>query len=376
MDNHVIDLIINSFQDENLQSELRNQRNSIECLLDRILESYNSDNDFKNKIKAKSVSRIKTSGSLFEKIKRNNYLSEEMKISNSNDAIKFLKNNVNDLIGFRINCYFKDDEEIVFDRLINDLRENKFQVFPDGKPQKNGHKIYKMHCYKTEDDFKFEIQVKSLLHEVWGEVEHRLIYKAREYDTSSNLQKDIIESLWEILEGTDKQLIKMSQKMVQKDSTKKELFYIITSEGQNDEILATHYSNFFKLTEKVHDFIDSLDNYLGYYLLKQDGFKPKNIKASLNDYTDFIMNKVNTYKLEKVCEIAKKIYDFDESNQFISFLLNEIDSKTANDNLSGDDFGDNFGDELAYESSEKENIEQIFSNALEVILLEVKTNEL
>lgn len=372
MDNHVINLIIDSFQNEDLQSKLRYQRNEIECLLDRILESYTSDNELKNKIKGKSVSRIKTSGSLLEKIKRNNYLSGKMKISNPNDAINFLKNNLNDLIGFRINCYFKIDEEIVFDKLAEDLRQNNFEVVIDKKPQKNGHTIYKMHCFKPEYDFRFEIQVKSLLHEVWGEVEHRLIYKAREYDTSSNLQKAIIESLWEILEGTDKQLIKMSQKRVQEGNTKKELFYIITSEGRNDEILATHYSNFFELTKNVKDFINTLDNYLGYCLLKQDGFKPKNIKGSSNKYIDFIMNKVDTYKLEKVCEIAKKIYDFEEPKQFICFLLNEILSKINDETLSGDDFGDTFGDAFADESIEEENIKTSLSNAVKVIFLEEK----
>lgn len=367
MDNKVIKLIIDSFQNECLQSRLIKQRDDIERLLDRILESYTSDNGLKNKIKGKSVSRIKTSGSLSEKIKRNNYLRREPKISNSNEAIAFLKENLNDLIGFRINCYFKDDEETVFDKLEEDLRKENFEVVTDKKPQQNGHEIYKMHCSKPEFDFKFEIQVKSLLHEVWGEVEHRLIYKAREYDTSSNLQKDIIESLWGILEGTDKQLIKMSQKRVQEDNTKKELFYIITSEGRNDKILATHYSNFFKLTNNVKDFINTLDAYLGFYLLKQDGFKPKNIKDSSNQYIDFIMDKVDIYKLETVCEIAKKIYDFEEPEQFVCFLLNEILLKMHDKTLSGDNFGDTFGDTSADESIEEEIIKNNLSNAVDVI---------
>ena len=376
MDNNVINIIIDSFQNEDLQSKLRNQRDDIECQLDEILESYNSDDGLKNKIKAKSVSRIKTSGSLFEKIKRQNYLSGRMEISNSDDAIDFLKKNLNDLIGFRVNCYFKIDEEIVFNRLVEDLRNNNFQVVIDRKPQKNGHEICKMHCFKPEYDFKFEIQVKSLLHEVWGEVEHRLIYKAREYDTSSDLQENIIKGLWKILEGTDEQLFQMSKKRVEKDKTKKELFYIITSEGKNDEILAKHYSNFFELTKNVHDFIDSLDDYLGYCLLKQDSFKPKNIKAPLNKYVGLIMENVDTYKLEKVCEIAKKIYDFDESNQFISFLLNEILLKTDDDTLSGDDFGDTFVDTITNESSEEEKKERDFLNKFESILLEKKAKEI
>ena len=369
MDNKVIKLIIDSFQDVNLQSKLIKQRDDIELLLDRILESYTSDNGLKNKIKGKSISRIKTSGSLSEKIKRNNYLRREPKISNPNDAIAFLKENLNDLIGFRINCYFKDDEETVFDKLEEDLRKEKFEVVTDKEPQQNGHEIYKMHCSKPEFDFKFEIQVKSLLHEVWGEVEHRLIYKAREYDTSSNLQKDIIESLWGILEGTDKQLIKMSQKRVQEDNTKKELFYIITSEGRNDEILAKHYSNFFKLTNNVKDFINTLDAYLGFHLLKQGGFIPKNIKGSSNKYINFIMNKVDAYKLEKVCEIAKKIYDFEEPKEFICFLLNEILLKMDDKTSSGYDFGDTFGDDSADESIEEENIKNDLSNAVDVIFL-------
>ena len=53
MDNKVIKLIIDSFQNECLQSRLIKQRDDIERLLDRILESYTSDKGLKNKNKRK-----------------------------------------------------------------------------------------------------------------------------------------------------------------------------------------------------------------------------------------------------------------------------------------------------------------------------------
>jgi len=81
---------------------------------------------------------------------------------------------------------------------------------------------------KEKLDFNFEIQVKSLLHDVWGEVEHKIIYKAREYDSRLAFKKQLIESLWKIIEGTDEQLIKIFESRGDEQKTKKELFYIIT----------------------------------------------------------------------------------------------------------------------------------------------------
>jgi len=176
------------------------------------------------------------------------------------------------------------------------------------------------------------------------------------------------------LEGTDDQLIKIFESRADEKKIKQELFYIITSKEKSNEILAQHYDNFFMLTERVSGFIEDLDKYIGHYLLKDEiNFKPKDIKKDLHESTDTIKKNIDVYKLEKVCEIAKNIYDFDKPDQFISFLLNEIFSKIENDSFSDEEYGDDFNDELG---NEEENKNRDMLVPFACILLEEKVEEI
>jgi len=100
---------------------------------------------------------------------------------------------------------------------------------------------------------------------------------------------------------------------------------------------------------------------------------PKQKELNFYRHTDTIKKNIDVYKLEKVCEIAKNIYDFDKSDQFISFLLNEIFSKIENDSLSDEEYGDDFNDEL---SNEEENKERDMLVPFACILLEEKVEEI
>lgn len=374
MDEQVINKIIDLYKKEEFQTKLEKQRNDIESELDNFVKRLSNEPNYNKKIKEKVVSRIKTSDSLCEKLKRKNYFSEEIVNSSPSEALNLLKSKIRDLIGFRINCYFKEDEKVIFNELKSYLINYGFKVHIDQDPQKNGHPIFKMHCSKEELDFNFEIQVKSLLHDVWGEVEHKIIYKARDYDSRLAFKKQLIESLWKILEGTDEQLIKVFESKGDEQKIKKELFYMITSKGKSNEILAQHYDNFFILTECASNFIESIDEYIGYYLLKKkNDFKLKDIRQELHKSTDTIKKNIDVYKLEKVCEIAKNIYDFDKPDQFISFLLNEIFLKIENDSLSDEEYGDDFNDEL---SNEEENKKRDMLVPFACILLEEKVEEI
>ena len=374
MDEQVINKIIDLYKEEEFQSKLGKQRNDIESELDNFVKRLSNEPNYNKKIKEKVFSRIKTSDSLCEKLKRKNYFSEEIVNSSPSEALNLLKSKIRDLIGFRINCYFKEDEKVIFNELKSYLINYGFKVHIDQDPQKNGHPIFKMHCSKEELDFNFEIQVKSLLHDVWGEVEHKIIYKARDYDSRLAFKKQLIESLWKILEGTDEQLIKVFESKGDEQKIKKELFYMITSKGKSNEILAQHYDNFFILTECASNFIESIDEYIGYYLLKKkNDFKLKDIRQELHKSTDTIKKNIDVYKLEKVCEIAKNIYDFDKPDQFISFLLNEIFLKIENDSLSDEEYGDDFNDEL---SNEEENKKRDMLVPFACILLEEKVEEI
>lgn len=202
----VVDDIMNAFIDVEFQSELQRKRIEIEKILKEYIKKLSG-----KKVSKEINSRIKSGESLREKLERKDYINQwGIENSNNKEIQQIICEKLPDLIGFRMNCYFKEDEKNIFEKLKKHLQEMdgiEIEEFPNTK-QKNGHEIYKITCkYKKHDkNFSFEVQVKSLLNDVWGEVEHSTIYKSRVYDSRKNLKTDMMEGLYHILSGADTQL--------------------------------------------------------------------------------------------------------------------------------------------------------------------------
>lgn len=359
MNEKKIDEIINLYKNQDFQKNLENQCKEIENKLNDFVKNYNTDIEDNSKIKDKVISRIKSSQSLREKLKRKNYFSKDMENKETEIIFDELKNKLKDMIGFRINCYFKKDEQVVFNSLKTYLEELEFEINDDTIKPAIGPKILKMYCSKKGYSIKFEIQVKSLFHDVWGEVDHKIIYKARGFDSRLVFINQVIESLWGIIEGADNQLSCIFQSNVNEVKTKQELFYTITSGGMEDKILYKHYSNFFSLLERTSNYMEYINQYLGYSLLnKDDKFKKKNLRTmQSNKFTEKINQKADIYKLDRVCEIAKYIFDFENNDQFISYILDEI-------NLTPDKFIKEYNDDTWAEETEEEIISKIEEDIL------------
>ncbi|RRC92174.1 hypothetical protein EII25_05070 [Erysipelotrichaceae bacterium OH741_COT-311] len=234
----VVDEIMNAFIDIEFQNELQRKRIDIEKILKDYIKKL-----ARKKVSKEVNSRIKSEESLREKLERKDYINQwGIKTSNNKEIQRIVCEKLPDLIGFRLNCYFKEDEKNIFEELIKHLKEMdciEIEEFPNTK-QKNGHEIYKIACkYKELDEkFSFEVQVKSLLNDVWGEVEHSTIYKSRVYDSRAKLKKDMVEGLYHILDGADTQLNRLYSFSVELKEIKQELFFKYTlSELQNDEII-------------------------------------------------------------------------------------------------------------------------------------------
>lgn len=274
MNEKKIEEIIALYGEQKFQKELENLCKKIEKTLNEFVKEHNSEDDYK--IKDKVVSRIKSSHSLREKLKRKNYFSKDMKNKSAEKIFYELKNKLKDLIGFRINCYFKKDEKIVFYELKEYLINCGFEIHEDILKPEIGPEILKMYCSEERNSIKFEIQVKSLFHDVWGEVDHKIIYKARGYDSRLTFINQVIESLWRIIEGADNQLSCIFQSNVNEEKTKQELFYIITNDGMDDKILSKHYGNFFSLLSRTNKYMDYINEYIGFSLLnKEEKFKKR-----------------------------------------------------------------------------------------------------
>lgn len=166
--------------------------------------------------------RVKDSNSLAEKIIRKNYFG----IYNGNTE-NFIEE-LNDIIGIRIVCVLQKEEKELHEFFKgiaepNDDGEEGEWVTPDGilyinfkdqpEIQKNNHIIYKYSCKwvdNDENEYNVELQIKSLIHMLWGEIEHMIMYKNYGYLIDKDFYTNIMDSTFKILDAIDDQLLAMT----------------------------------------------------------------------------------------------------------------------------------------------------------------------
>lgn len=164
------------------------------------------------------TSRVKGKESLREKIIRNRLYIEK-------DSPQQILADLSDLIGFAIECRFIDEENEILQELrsrftIPSLTDDGYSrceenahLFlelnsPQPQMQKNGFSIYRIDGYYVdhEEKVRFELQIKSLVHMFWGEIEHKLVYKNSNFYVYDNFMKEILASIMANLTILDKQL--------------------------------------------------------------------------------------------------------------------------------------------------------------------------
>lgn len=349
-DTDKIENLIEAFSDESFNKLINEKRIAIE----EILTEFTTSSD--EKISRSINSRIKNENSLREKLGRKNYIkSWGVESDEKTDLQNIICEKLPDLLGFRINCYFKSDEETVFDKLKEFLRE-KDNIETEEEPnlvQKNGHNIYKIACkYKELNNiFSFEVQIKSLLHDTWGEVEHSIVYKRKEFDSRSQLKEDIIDGLYSVLEGADKQLQKLYTSNSSKKEIERELFYIYTS--NNETIHSIHYENFFSLSSFLEDFERNIEMFLGKKLLNEKIIKIKTDEIlNLGVDIDRVKASIDSYKWDEACKIAAHIYEFSSNDEFLKYVISGL----INISCVEDDLEDSFNDDTSIEKNNNENI--------------------
>ena len=187
----------------------------------------NKIQDFlESKISDKNIivqTRVKSGTSLREKIYRKNYFHKYN--FNHEELIKELP----DLIGVRILCLLNDEEKIFFDQIstwmnlddsdkwffIDTENGDKFKLILNDqpKPQKNGHDMYRIDgkWIDKENDFEVnvELQIKSMVHFFWGEMEHKLFYKNYECIIADSYYAQEMKNINCDLEMIDRRLCNM-----------------------------------------------------------------------------------------------------------------------------------------------------------------------
>lgn len=186
-------------------TELKSKADDLVKIFEKLLKE--------REIKASLTLRLKGITSLKEKIKRNEMDTDLLY------ADKSIVEVLDDIIGIRIICMKIEDEDKILQEIKSAsgaLLEQKIDIQDSlkkqPKSQKNGHPIYRIKG-KIDDEFMFELQIKSLANLFWGEMEHLLIYKNNKYLINSTYYKNEMNSIYKELEIIDDKLTHMESIM-------------------------------------------------------------------------------------------------------------------------------------------------------------------
>ena len=219
------------------------------------------------------------------------------------DKIKILNTLENEISALR--KYYNDNK--MLDIYLN---------FQENIKQKNGHIIYKV-TGKYKNKYNFEIQIKSLFHNVWGEVEHKTIYKNQQYDFSNSIKKPITEEIFNLLKASNNQLNSIINFKYEKIELIKALFFEETHEKifkqNNTHILGKHYTNFFSFLANEEDLI----NFVSKSLINEQVDR-KVVTYKLDNSIEKLVQKIKYKYLSYDFEILKDIFDI------IYILKNDI----------------------------------------------------
>ncbi|MBK4742080.1 hypothetical protein [Bacillus cereus] len=204
--------------------------------------------------------RVKKQDSLKEKIIRKPKIYEDSK----GNAETFIDTVLDDIIGIRIICLLNDDEDKVY-KVLQSYFSKKVPLGPDDAeylvadsedteypylaysyekqpvPQKNGKGIYKLKLKYFKDKHEYtniELQIKSLTHMFWGELEHMLFYKNYRYTLDNEFYSKMMFSINSILEALDIQLKDIQSHLSKNDKIKdtKDMMTKILYNCLHDEI--------------------------------------------------------------------------------------------------------------------------------------------
>ncbi|MFD3448156.1 GTP pyrophosphokinase family protein [Microbacteriaceae bacterium 4G12] len=205
---HFIEEVIEDL--EKMNGELQEEAKNLKEYFKTLLEDHNDGDINVN-------SRVKSSSSLREKIIRNNYYNKYQ----SSEEVLF---NLSDLIGLRIECRFIEDEMKIYKMLkkffnkkgndgyyYNALNKNIRLELTGKQPQeqKNGFEIFRIDgVYEINDrKVRFELQIKALVNIFWSELEHKIIYKNKNYRLADGFLKELMGSIKKNLTMIDDQLL-------------------------------------------------------------------------------------------------------------------------------------------------------------------------
>ncbi|MDM5235319.1 hypothetical protein QUF83_03660 [Bacillus cereus] len=337
------------------ETVLKKHKDAIITEFERILNDQNLKGYMLN-------GRVKKSDSLKEKIVRKIKFYED----SNKDAKIFIDKILDDIIGIRIICLLNEDEVTIYKSLQTFFNskiniDEKMHLVNNKKtsppylaylseeqpvPQKNGKGIYKLKLkYVTnEDEFiNIELQIKSLTHMFWGELEHMLFYKNYKYNLDNDFYSKMMFSVNSILENLDTQLKDLKSHM-HKDDKIRDTQNMLTKTLYNslhDRIKKLHDIEF-DLRE-IYSIISMLlflecEDYSESLEISQDIFsKLTKLNLSLSDFEFSTLEQIENWKNELKSYITNSYstYEFfdEESVNVLEGLTTKLDELSRGNDI-------------------------------------------
>lgn len=197
-DNVIIGKLIEIYNDKTFQKNLDLAAQNIVDKFRMLIENHGSDFDLFSKNSVRDIKyfniiyRIKEDKSLKEKFYRNNLLNKDFsfiknltdsQIESEKDRIRTTFKGLGDIIGIKILTDLNTDCRKIYSLLRNyeskfiseNINLDKNDLKSQPTVMDNGLDIYKINA--TFTPYVFELQIKSKLLSVWGDMEHSIFYK-------------------------------------------------------------------------------------------------------------------------------------------------------------------------------------------------------
>lgn len=199
---------------------------------------------------------------------------------------------------------------------------------------------------------------------MWGEVDHKTIYKSKQYDLFKESRKEITEQIFKVLHASDKQLNTLYTQKYTQAQLLEALFYEMTNaeivSTTNTSLLGIHYSNFYSIFNRDNFLNKAYREYIVKRLLEEKYLKKECPSINVNDdiryFVDYINENYLAYHINMLYHIASILLKFKDNDHFKIYMISRIIDKhkdtaisdASQSSLVVDEFDDDAFDDTAY----------------------------
>ncbi len=183
------------------------------CALKEIETKFNILSiEFNTKHKRNPISSIST------RLKSRDSIAKKLARMGSVPSVDAIENQINDVAGIRVICYYIDDIYAIADAL---LRQDDIKLIARKdyikNPKPNGyrslHLIVSVPVFlsETKKDVKVEVQIRTIAMDFWASLEHQLKYK-KELDGEAELVAEL-KRCADVISNTDERMLMIRERI-------------------------------------------------------------------------------------------------------------------------------------------------------------------